>query len=136
MIMLTLKDMKKLSLGLLPIMVWLLPMSTYADENNLSIKPTRCIALHEGQVCYQTLNIQWKADVADTYCLYRQDSKELLMCWENIASGKGRYEFESNTTQKFILMRKQDAKPMAAFSVEVAWVYDASSRRESHWRIF
>jgi hypothetical protein len=58
------------------------------------------------------------------------------MCWENIASGKGRYEFESNTTQKFILMRKQDAKSMAEFSVEVAWVYDASSRRESHWRIF
>lgn len=108
----------------------------YADENQLHIKPTRCIALHEGQVCYQTLNISWKAEVADTYCLYQQDNKVPLMCWENIASAKWSYEFEGKSTQKFMLLRKQDAKQIAEVSIEVAWVYDANSRRESHWRIF
>jgi len=107
-----------------------------ADENQLKIKPTRCIALHEGQVCYQTLTISWTADLADTYCLYQQTNKAPLMCWENVASGKVRYEFEGNASQKFVLSRKQDNKPIAEFTLEVAWVYDASSRRESHWRVF
>ncbi len=108
----------------------------HADENQLHIKPTRCIALHEGQVCYQTLSISWKAEVADTYCLYQQDNKVPLKCWDNLANGKWSYEFEGATTQKFMLVRKQDAKPIAEALIEVAWVYDASSRRESHWRIF
>ena len=107
-----------------------------AQENLLLIKPARCIALHERQVCYQKLTINWRADSADTYCLFQQDNKVPLLCWENLASGKGSYEFESNVTQKFILLRKRDAKPIAEFSVEVAWVYDLNSHRESHWRIF
>lgn len=140
MIIFTSKDMKKLSHKLLPRLVATLSIicvsNVYADENQLRIKPTRCVALHEGQVCYQTLNVSWKAEVAGTYCLYRQDNKVPLMCWDNLASGKWSYEFEGATTQKFILLRKQDFKLIAEASIEVAWVYNASSRRESHWRIF
>lgn len=144
MIIFKCKDMKKLSHKLLLILSAILSIAStianvsiaHADENQLHIKPTRCIALHEGQVCYQTLNISWKAEIADTYCLYQQDNKTPLVCWDNLASGKWSYEFEGATTQKFMLLRKQDAKQIAEVSIEVAWVYDASSKRESHWRIF
>lgn len=107
-----------------------------AEEAQLHIKPARCIALHEGQVCYQKLSISWQVEQADNYCLQQQDNKVLLICWENIASGRWVYEFEGARTQKFILIRKRDDKPMAEFSLEVAWVYDARSHRESHWKIF
>lgn len=105
-------------------------------DGNLHIKPARCIALHEGQVCYQTLNIQWSAETAETYCLYQFGETNPLICWDDRAKGTGSYEFENNKSQKFILVRKRDAQVIAEFTVEVAWVYDASSHRESHWRIF
>lgn len=102
----------------------------------LHIKPARCIALHEGQTCYQTLKIEWQAGISDGYCLYQQDNKSPLLCWDNLAAGYGNYEFESDNTRKFTLIRKRDNKAVAEFSVEVAWVYDSRSRRDSHWRIF
>ena len=117
--------------------VLLITFHVHAVENaQLNIKPTRCIALHEGQVCYQKINISWKTDSADHYCLHLQDNKVPLTCWDNLSSAKWSYEFEGNTTQKFMLIRKQDSKQVAEVSIEVAWVYDSSSRRESHWRIF
>ncbi len=132
--------MKKLSRTLLLTLLGALALISTslarANESLLKIKPTRCIALHEGQVCYQKLNISWQADLADSYCLYQQNNKTPLMCWENVAAGKWSYEFEGATTQKLMLLRKQDAKQIAEVSIEVAWVYDASSKRESHWRVF
>jgi len=102
----------------------------------LRIKPARCIALHEGQTCYQTLKIEWQAEAPDAYCLFQKDNKAPLLCWDNVAAARDNYEFESDNTQKFTLIRKRDNKVVAEFTVEVAWVYDSRSRRESHWRIF
>lgn len=134
------KDMKIVSRNMRRVLLaifsyWLCALAQ-ADDTLLQIKPNRCIALHEGQVCYQTLKITWNADAADTYCLYQQENKTPLICWENQLAGKGVYDFEGSATSKFFLLRKRDAKPVAEFTVEVAWVYDAKSHRESHWRIF
>jgi Protein of unknown function (DUF3019) len=107
-----------------------------ATEALLQIKPARCIALHEGQLCYQTLKIQWETSNADNYCLYQQGSSSPLVCWDNVAQATEKYEFESSTSQKFVLIRKSDAQVVADFIVTVAWVYDANTHRENHWRIF
>jgi hypothetical protein len=131
-----LKDIAKHMCRLVALLVFAAALPVCADENLLLIKPARCIALHQGQTCYQTLKIEWHADALDAYCLYRQDNKTPVLCWENLALGRGNYEFESDTTRKFFLVRKRDNKTLAEFSVEVAWVYDARSKRESHWRIF
>lgn len=128
--------LRRLRCMVLSVFLYSLCTVTQADDGFLQIKPNRCIALHEGQVCYQTLKINWKADVEDVYCLYQQDNKAPLICWENQSAGKGVYEFEGSATSKFFLLRKRDAKPVAEFTLEVAWVYDAKSHRESHWRIF
>ncbi len=110
--------------------------SVASEGDTLNIKPSRCIALHEGQVCYQTLKIHWVAAQQDTYCLHVQGENTPLLCWENSTTGSGRYEFESNKTQQFLLLRKRDGKLVSSFSIEVAWVYDANSHRKSHWRVF
>lgn len=135
--MITFMHKKKWPRWLLCICVLAASCHIFAAENaQLNVRPTRCISLHEGQVCYQKVNITWKTELADDYCLHLHDSKTPLMCWSNLASAKWSYEFEGSSTQKIVLLRKQDAKLMAEVSIEVAWVYNASSRRESHWRIF
>jgi hypothetical protein len=130
--------MKKLSCGLTLLLLLLASEFATADQDiaQLQVKPARCIALHEGQVCYQTLTVVWSADQADNYCLYQQENKSPLQCWENTSSAKISIEFENNNSSKFILQRKRDNKNLAEFTVEVAWVYDASTHRESHWRMF
>lgn len=135
------REMKKIVhwLGqlLLYASIYLLCLSAHAEDVFLlQIKPARCIALHEGQMCYQVVKVNWQADAADTYCLYKQDNKTPVTCWENQSAGKTVYEFEGDVTTRFFLLRKRDAKPVAEFTFEVAWVYDAKSHRESHWRIF
>ncbi|HWV16560.1 MAG TPA: DUF3019 domain-containing protein [Cellvibrio sp.] len=121
--------------ALLLLLVFCLPC-VWADEGRLQIKPARCIALHEGQVCYQTLNINWQTAVQGDYCVYLQDSKTALMCWENSNGSQLKYDFESNSTKKFTLQNSRTGEIVAEFSLEVAWVYNAGSRRESRWRIF
>lgn len=132
------EEMKKLSGGLALLLLSLAAVHVVAepDEAQLQIKPARCIALHEGQVCYQTLTVTWRARVEDTYCLFQQDNKVPIQCWENTATGKATLELESSSSRQFFLQRKRDNKNLAEFTVEVAWVYDASTHRESHWRIF
>jgi hypothetical protein len=109
-----------------------------AQQNQLQLKPAQCIALHEGQVCYQTLVISWQVATMEKFCLYQQNQKEPLTCWDAQLNGKMRIEFEGKSSQKFYIQRSQDEKNVAEFTFEVAWVYDASTHRDngSHWRIF
>lgn len=109
---------------------------TLAQEAQLQVKPGRCISLHEGQVCYQKLIIQWQSLIADNYCLYQKSNPVALLCWDNVAQGSGAYEFSGSMSTDFILVRKRDEHILAEFKIDVVWVYDASSRRESHWKIF
>jgi hypothetical protein len=110
--------------------------NVYAEETYLQIKPANCVALREGQACYQTLTINWQAPAVDSYCLYEQGNATALICWSNLMQGSGIYEFAGKKSADFILVRKRDAQTLAKFTLEVAWVYDANSHRESHWRIF
>lgn len=116
----------------------MLSHSVQAEQNQLELKPTRCIALHEGQVCYQTLVISWQVETLGKFCLYQQNQKEPLTCWDAKLNGKMRIEFEGKNSQKFYLQRSQDEKVVAESTFEVAWVYDASTHRDngSQWRIF
>jgi hypothetical protein len=110
--------------------------SIEVDDAQLTVKPTRCIALHEGQTCYQTLKIAWSTSAVDSYCFLEKDKPSPSICWDNLATGKGTFEFSGAMTSRMLLIRKRDSKIMAEFNIEVAWVYDASSHRKSHWRIF
>jgi hypothetical protein len=107
-----------------------------SETVQLKVKPTRCIALHEGQTCYQTLKMMWSTSVADSYCFLEKNRPSPSICWDNVAAGKGTFEFSGIMSSEFLLIRKRDSKIMAEVNVEVAWVYDAKSHRKSHWRIF
>lgn len=106
------------------------------SNNALIFSPTRCIALHQGQSCYQTIDIHWQTIQIGDYCLYQQESEPAIYCWKSQQQGQLRYDFVSNSTLLFQLVDMKEKKPVSEIQVEVAWVYKANTRRKTHWRLF
>lgn len=102
----------------------------------LQSKPNRCVALHQGQVCYQDVVLSWHVDQASEYCLYQQHAEQPLHCWQAVSSGQYRYAFASDSSVKLQLVNTQTKTLVAETLVEVAWVYKANTRRKTHWRLF
>ncbi len=107
-----------------------------AQKAQLQSKPNRCVALHQGQVCYQDVVLSWQVDQASEYCLYQQHAEQPLHCWQAVTSGQYRYAFASDTSVKLQLVNAQTKTLVAETLVEVAWVYKANTRRKTHWRLF
>jgi len=102
----------------------------------LQLKPNRCVALHQGQVCYQTVQLFWSAPQAGVYCLYQQHSEQPLHCWQDVNAGEYRYEFASDASVQLHLVNEQTKNIVAQAGLQVAWVYKSNTRRETHWRLF
>ncbi len=106
------------------------------DAVQLQLKPNRCVALHQGQVCYQNIQLSWSANQQGNYCLYQQYGEVPLYCWQSVAAGQYQYEFASDTPMHLQLVNMHTKTPVATATIEVAWVYKANSRRKTHWRLF
>lgn len=102
----------------------------------LQLKPNRCVALHQGQVCYQSIQLSWSASQPGNYCLYQQYSESPVYCWQGVAAGQYLYEFASDASVQLQLIDVQTKTPVATATLEVAWVYKANTRRKTHWRLF
>ncbi|HSX51429.1 MAG TPA: DUF3019 domain-containing protein [Cellvibrio sp.] len=102
---------------------------------NLQLKPGRCVALHQGQVCYQRVQLQWRAQVGN-YCLYQKGARHPLHCWQNVDAGNYVYAFASDTSVQLQLIDTQTQAIVAQAELEVAWVYKANTRRKTQWRLF
>ena len=102
---------------------------------SLVLTPARCVALHQGQVCYQRVQISWSSSAAGSFCLYQQDQTEPLHCWQDQSEATLDFEFAADTSQLFQL-RNVDQQILAETALEVAWIYKASTRRKTHWRLF
>ena len=112
------------------------PLAWAAPEGHLELKPRRCVTLHEGQVCYQTFAVAWRADAAADYCLYQSGQADAIQCWMGASSGEGAYHLSAQASVVLYLARRDDKSPIAQARAEVAWVYRKSFRRKSHWRVF
>lgn len=107
-----------------------------AQTAQLQLKPNRCVALHQGQVCYQTVQIFLNAHHPGNYCLYRQGDTMPVYCWQSVASGQHQYEFASDGAVQLQLINMQTKTLIATATLDVAWVYKANTRRKTHWRLF
>lgn len=115
--------------------------AAYADDvviesAQLQLKPHRCVALHQGQMCYQTVQLSWSANQQNNYCLYQQFNEAPLYCWQGVAAGQYQYEFVSDSSVQLQLINIQTNAVVATATVAVAWVYKANTRRKTHWRLF
>ena len=138
-------DMAKIFQGLLVIAAILLsPLLCVADDApthqaetqaSVLLTPVRCVALHQGQMCYQKVQVSWSSAQVGNYCLYVDDQPEPLHCWQAQAQGNYAYEFASAQSQVLQLKNEQQ-QLLAQATMEVAWVYKSNTRRKTHWRLF
>ncbi|AWB66386.1 hypothetical protein C2869_08070 [Saccharobesus litoralis] len=130
---------KGLSFGhlLLAGMLGLIGLSVAMAEQKdyLAVEPQRCIALKEGQMCYQTVMFAWQAKQADDYCLVSLTKRRALYCWEAASQGKLEFEVQGKVNQEFALV-DGDGRYISQTQVEVAWVYGNRKHRQSSWRLF
>lgn len=107
-----------------------------AEAMLLQLKPNRCVALHQGQVCYQTIQLLWSTPQVGHYCLYQENIAQPLHCWQSVNAGEFSYEFASDASVQMQLVDAQTKAVVAQTGLEVAWVYKANTRRQTHWRLF
>jgi hypothetical protein len=111
------------------------PVATTAEAVSLLLTPRRCVALHQGQICYQRVQVSWSSVTTGDYCIYQGAQLQPLHCWQGQTQGVFEFEFASDAS---LLLQLKNAKQevVGESSMEVAWVYKANTRRKTHWRLF
>jgi Protein of unknown function (DUF3019) len=101
----------------------------------LAAKPNKCIALHKGQDCYQSVSFYWRTPSSGDFCLHAQGQSAPLYCWQGAGAPPFRYEFVGQETQQFYL-RNQAGDTVRTTTLVVAWVYTSGKRDTGGWRLF
>ena len=105
-------------------------------NNHLLFSSKRCVALHQGQVCYLDVDVDWQVEKNGDYCLIEPERKKVLKCWENVMSGRFEFEFQGTKTTDFVLRVKNGEADVGKAQIQVVWVYSAPKRTKSNWRLF
>lgn len=135
------KDRMKKYQGTLLTLILLSATTAYAETHTvespaLSVKPKRCVALHQGQACFQKLSFSLNTPGEGSFCLYRSRSETPLICWEGNELTKYIYKFEDSQTEQFHIKDKATETILAKQEVRVAWVYKSKKQAPSGWRLF
>lgn len=106
----------------------------------LTFVPERCVAMNEGQACYQTISVRWQSNRVADYCLFLTDAAEPIACWSNVRQGRARFEFASEASLTYRLLltstHETSAQEVANATLTVSWVYGDSKKRRNSWRLF
>lgn len=99
-------------------------------------QPDQCIALHQGQVCYQELTFTWTTPTGGEYCLYQLDQQDALICWNGNEQNSFHMDFASSTSLTYQIRTRGQTEVLSQVTVEVAWVYRATRKSFTRWRLF
>jgi hypothetical protein len=105
-------------------------------EAGFTVQPDKCIALHQGQVCYQDLEFNWQTPTGSEYCLYEMPKPEAVICWTGDQQRSHNLEFASATSTLYQIRVMGSDVLISEVTVEVAWVYRANRKSFSRWRLF
>lgn len=111
-------------------------LSADGMPSQLSVKPDRCIALHQGQVCYQTITLKWQTPTYGEYCLFDQRQAKPLLCWVGDQKNMHVQEFTSSQSVSYHIRTKASNKKVSEVRIKVAWVYQSNRKSSSSWRLF
>ncbi|NKB33325.1 MAG: DUF3019 domain-containing protein [Pseudomonadales bacterium] len=115
--------------------------SVYAQESIFSVTPSRCIALHQGQDCYSTIEFQWTLPADEEYCLIQllgTEPEEFgeITCWSGNEKNSHQLEFVSAANVIYEIRLRNQLNSIGAITVEVAWVYRSGRTNFNRWRLF
>lgn len=111
---------------------------SYADTStsSLTVKPSRCIALQQGQTCYATLKFQWTTPATGEFCLFDERQTEPLACWVGNQVVSYKQQFESDKNVNYEIRLKMSEQSVAQALVKISWVYKSNTSSTSRWRLF
>jgi len=128
----------RLGLGVIVFACVLNIASVFADSNvsSLSVKPNRCIALHQGQTCYMSLSFQWKTPATGEYCLFDDRKSNPLICWIGDRRLSFKHEFVADSNVVYDIRARNERKSLSQALVKISWVYKSNTESNSRWRLF
>lgn len=139
--------LKRWRLGLL--WCWLLSTAGVAQDDlgirlktsepTLTVSPNICELEDDASSCTVTVALVWEVPKAGRFCLYYEQSKLLLQCWENAYSGAHRFTFDSGLDGTFLLTRGEGGPVAASAQLNVIGAIEQqlrARRRSGFWRIF
>jgi hypothetical protein len=116
-----------------------LPSPAFASSDTpfiFKVSPERCVALRQGQTCYQLVTFSWQYVQEGNYCLVALSTSKVLQCWQQTNVGLFELDFQSSENQEFALRRQGQDENIATALVTVAWVFKSSKRPKSNWKLF
>jgi len=130
--------MMRLVLNAVAVYAALTLSASYAEDvkGTLTVKPSRCIALQQGQNCFATLNFRWTTPESGDYCLFDERELEPLVCWAGAELTTFKQSFESDKSVTYEIRFKDDNQLVATARVKVSWVYRSNNSSTSRWRLF
>lgn len=115
-------------------LIWL-GQPVLAEDPQLQAQPRKCVALKQGNTCYQDIDVFWRTPAAGHYCLYLQTRDSPLECWQDSRQGKYEFEFAEAASANLLLRDEKNNRLVEQIEIEVKWVY-SSRRKTSAWRVF
>jgi hypothetical protein len=134
------KHLLSLVLGF-TVMACLWASNTYAKdsrlkENELVVTPKRCVALRQGQVCYQQVTFRWHQPDVGNYCLVELSTSENIKCWSNVKTGEVDFDFQSDGSLTYGIRKIDEQTTLSSTYITVSWVFKSSKRPKASWKLF
>lgn len=110
----------------------------FADNSapSLSVRPDRCIALHQGQTCYASLAFRWNTPATGEYCLFDDRKSEPLICWIGDRRVAFKHEFVADRNVVYDIRTRNGQQSLSQVLVKISWVYKSNTESNSRWRLF
>jgi hypothetical protein len=109
---------------------------TAPSSVELAVSPERCVALRQGQTCYQQVEFNWRSIRGGDFCLVDTSQNKTLHCWTKINQGRFNYDFQGQQSRHYALRVKGSSIDLAEQKITVAWVYKSPNRPKASWRLF
>ncbi len=115
--------------------------SSYAENNRskedqLVVTPLRCVALRQGQICYQEVTFRWHQQEIGNYCLVELSSSDNIKCWSNVKTGEIDFDFQSDRSLTYGIRKIDEKTHLSSVNITVSWVFKSSKRPKASWKLF
>jgi len=107
-----------------------------ANEVTLRLKPSQCIAIHQGKTCYVDVKLRWQTQEKGAYCLYSSQQNDPLKCWSQANTGQYEREVLARKNVLFRLRESKSGEVIISKELEMAWIYKRNAKSRSSWRMF
>lgn len=108
-----------------------------AENISFSIKPRLCVLSKEQEICEDQLVVSWSSKDKRSLCLFQENKKLPLRCWENERKGSHSFELTTANNIEFKLIEMADERALASKQFEVVKTTEEFRRRRRNpWSFF